>query len=713
MKGLSRPERLYQLEALGLLAEFPPVRARRREVELPVFLTSFVGRDEELSAVIELFDQGARLVTLTGPGGIGKSRLAAVAAARLDAFYTDGVRYVDLSNETDPDRVPAAIAEEIGVPRETNHPPLEVLIDHLAPLETLLLLDGYERVVESAMSIATLLGRCPGLCLLITSRVALRIGAEREFRVEALGSADEDAAFGQVAEAPAVRLFVDRVRLARSAFELTPDNAGVIRDMVARMDGNPLAIELAAARARLLPPEAIAERLGTMLDLGSTSPELPTRQRSLRATIEWSHGLLAEPDQRLFRRLGVFTGGWSLEAAEAVVGDDAPDVFLGLETLAAQSMITVEPEGRMSMGTAMRDFACEQLAVMGDAEETRLRHAEFYEGLVVDSEPLLRGTRQRETVMLLTREWHNLRSAAEWALQTGRFQMAGSLYVRTWIVAWQGDNWRDARTYTKGFMGITDQLDESLRARALFVAAGTYMEIGEAETALTYARPAVELAQHIGDKETEAWARLMIAGSALAIDLLSTEGREQINRAVDLARSIDDPFVLGYAMSFQAAMLTVDGDPEAGFRNHTEVLAIAQDLDNVPLMSQSLAQAAFAHMRAGKLGAARQSLEAAAENLDRLRSMEGLALLLDATSLLAFFEQDMVRAVTALGAADATRAKVGLVRWALVAALLESAGVAAEAENPDLAEARLAGSQMAPHDAIAFALEPHHELAAT
>jgi hypothetical protein len=376
-------------------------------------------------------------------------------------------------------------------------------------------------------------------------------------------------------------------------------------------------------------------------------------------------------------------------------------------------MIMVEPEGRMSMGTAMRDFACEQLVAMGDEDETRLRHAKYYEGLVVESEPLLRGTRQRETVAMLSREWHNLRSAAEWALQTGRVQMAGSLYVRTWIVAWQGDNWRDARTYTKEFMEITDQLDETLRARALFVAAGTFMEMGEAETALGYARPAIDLAHSIGDRDTEAWARLMFAGSALALDLSSAEGREHIDLAVELARSIDDPFVLGYAMSFQAAMLVVDGDPEAGFRNHTEVLAIAQALDNVPLRCQSLAQAAFAHMRAGKLGSARASLEAAAEYLDRLRSLEGLALLLDATSLLAFLEQDTVRAVTALGAADATRAKVGLVRWALVAALLESAGVAAEAENPDLAEARRAGSVMAPHDAIAYALEPHHELAAT
>ncbi len=588
--------------------------------------------------------------------------------------------------------MPAAIAEKIGIPAEPDHDPLEVLINQLAEMEMLLVLDGFERVAGAAVSIATVLGRCPKLCLLVTSRGSLRIGAEREFRVDPLGWAATGADFDQVAASAAVQLFLDRARLVRPDFELTPENAHVIRELVERLDGCPLAIELAAARARLLPPEDILDRLEAVLDLSTSSPDLPTRQRSLRATIEWSHGLLNEADQRLFRRLGVFVDGWSLEAAEAVAGDSAPDVFLGLETLVGQSMISVESAGRMAMGTAMREFALEKLHASGDEEETRLRHAEHYDRVVVESEPLLRGRKQRETVAKLSRDWRNLRTAADWAMNTDRVQLAGSLYVRTWIVAWQGDNWNNVKADTARLMAVSDRLDDVLRARALFVAAGTLMEMGEPEPAIAYGRPAVELASRIGDQETEAWARLMIAGSILFEDTFSQEARTHISKAVELAESIDDPFVLGYASSFQAAMLTVDGDIELALQIHARVLTIALELDNVSLIVQTYCQAALTHLAAGDRGRAREVLEAAAEYLDRLRSLEGLALFLDSVSWLAFTEEDPVRAMTALGAANATRARVGLVRWALVAILLESAGMAAEAETPELAEARRVGA---------------------
>jgi predicted ATPase/class 3 adenylate cyclase len=711
MKGLTRPERLYQLEHAGLATDFPPVRARRREAELPVLLTSFVGRQDDLAGVIELFDEGARLVTLTGPGGIGKSRLAIAAAARLDPGYAEGVRFVDLSNETDPDRVPTAIAERIGVPPDAGRPALDILVEHLASLDILLVLDGFERVVASAVSIANLLSRCPKLRLLVTSRVGLRIGGERELMVGPLDWGGPDGAPGPGVEAPAVHLFVDRARLARPDLELTRSEMAVIRDLVERLEGSPLAIELAAARARLLPPQAILDRLGGILDLATTSPDLPTRQRSLRATIEWSHSLLSESDQQLFRRLGVFVEGWALDAAEAVAGDAAPDVFLGLENLAAQSMIRVDQGGRMGMGSAMREFALERLLAAGDEEEARLRHAEHFERLVVENEPLLRGPRQRETVAMLSREWRNLRTAAQWALEKGRVDLAGSLYVRTWIVAWQGDNWADSVFYTKELMASADRLDETLRAKALFVAAGTNMEMGESEAAISYARAAVELAMRTGDKDTEAWARLMIAGSAQQINPADVEAKSQITRAVELAESIDDPFVLGYALSFQAAMATMEGDLETGLANHRRVLQIARELENVPMMTQTYAQVAMTHLAAGEPAAAREVLEAAFENLERLRSLEGLAVYLDTVAWLAFAEGDEVRAMTALGAANATRERVGLVRWALIASLLEAAGVAAEAGTPELSEARLAGSAMAPHDAIAYALQSHHELA--
>jgi predicted ATPase/class 3 adenylate cyclase len=711
MKGLSRNEKLYQLQSPELDQDFPPVRARRREVDLPVPATSLIGRDHDIDAVVAVFDQGARLVTLTGAGGIGKSRLAAAVAGRLAARFPDGVGYVDLSNETDPDRVTKTIAEQLGVAGDPSHPALEALIDHYAALEALLVLDGFERVAEAAIDVSELVVKCPDLQILVTSRAALRLGAEREIRVDPLQVPSSEADFAAISDYPAVQLFIERARAVRPDLELSSSNASVIRDLVVRMEGYPLSIELAAARARLLPPEAILASLGDVLDLASTSPDLPTRQQSLRATIEWSHGLLSEPDQALLRRLSVFVDGWTLEAAEAVAGGDAPDVFLGLETLAAQSMITVDPEGRMSMGTAMREFAAEILAAAGDEEATRLRHAEHYESVIVTAYPLMRGPRQRETINTLSHDWANFRTAADWALATDRIELATSLYTNCWILAWQGDHWLDTDRYTEEFVAISHRLDDHLRARLLFVTAGFRMERGDGPTAISYARPAIEVSIQAGDRETEAWSRLMLAGALLLVDVSDPEPRQRIAEAVDLARSLDDPFVLGYSLSFQAAMSTLDGDLAAGLAHHLEVLDIAKRLDIVSLLTQTYSQVAMTHLVAGEVGRARDALEEAAENLDRLRSLESLAVFLDAVSWLAFSENDPVRAMTALGAANAARSRVGLVRWALIAELLDAAGVAAETDQPELAEARRAGGEMSPKDAIVYALQPHHELA--
>lgn len=714
MKGLSRNERLYQLEGPDLKGDFPPVRARRHEVDLPSPSTSFIDREEDVATVERLLlEEGARVVTLTGAGGIGKSRLALAVAAQVAAEFADGIGYVDVSNETMPDRVFISIAEQLGVAGDPSHPALDALIDHLADLDVLIVLDGFERVSAAAIDLADLLTKCPDLRVLVTSRAALRIGAEREIRVPPLEVPVGGSGFEAISASPAVRLFVERARAVRPDLQLDASNAAVVCDLVARLEGYPLSIELASAQARLLPPEAILKRLGGVLDLATTSPELPTRQQSLRATIEWSHGLLSEPDQALFRRLGVFVDGWSLEAAEAVAGGDEPDVFLGLETLAAQSMITVDPDGRMSMGTAMREFAVERLEAGGDEEETRLRHAEHFDSVAASSEPLLRGPRQREIINALSKDWRNFRAAAEWALETDRIALAGSLYTGSWILAWQGDHWNDTDKYTSKFVGAIDGLDEQLQARILFVASGFRMETGDGSSAISYARPAIELAVKVGDRDTEAWSRLMLAGSLLFGDASAPEPREQIAKAVALARSLGDPFVLGYALSFQAAMSTLDGDLATGLDNHMEVLDIAKRLEIVPLICQTYSQVAMTHLTAGDIGPARTALEAAAEYADRLRSMESLAVLLDGVSWLAFAEGDQVRAMTALGAANAARSRVGLVRWALIAGMLDAAGVAAEAEHPALADARRAGGEMSPQDAIAYALQPHHELAAT
>jgi len=713
MRGLSRQERLYQIVVPGLPADFPPLRARRREVELPVSLTSLIGREDDIEAVIRLLRGGSRLITLTGPGGIGKSRVAIAVAERLDPDYADGVSYVDVSNETDPARVAVTVAENIGVVSDPHQTAFEALVAHLSPLHLLLVIDGFEPVIVAAAQIAEVLAKCPRLQILVTSRAALRIGAEREHRVDPLPVAHAGEPVDRIAASPAVRLFVERARTVRPDLDVTGDNAKVVRDLVATLEGNPLSIELAAARARLLTAGAILERLENVLDLGTSSPELPMRQRSLRATIEWSHGLLDPADQKLLRRLGVFVDGWTIEAAESVAGEDETDAFLGLENLVAQSLVRVEVDGRMSMGTALREFAVEQLGAAGDEDETRLRHALFFADLAEASEPLMRGPRQRDMVTELSRDWGNFRSAADWALRQDQVALAGRLYVNTWILSWQGDNWSESISYTRRLVDVFDRLDEPTRAKALFVAAGTFMEIGDGETAITYARPAVEVSRRLGDRATEAWSRLILAGSTLFGDMSDPEARDQIDRALELARAIDDPFLLAYGLSFKGAIATLDGDMAAGLASHRESLTLARQLDNLTLTTQALSQQAMTHLAAGAANEARAALEEGAEYVDDLRSLEVLAVFLDAVAWLAFVEGDQVRAMTALGAANATRSRVGAVRWALLAALLDATGLAAEAEHPALAEARRAGGEMSPKDAIALAMQPHHELAAT
>jgi predicted ATPase len=711
MKGLTRSERLYQLEAQGIESEFPPARARRREVELPIPATSLIGRADEIDSIIRLLEEGARLVSLTGEGGIGKSRLALAVAARIGSRFPDGAGYVDLSNETGPERMAAGIAEQLGVAGDPGGKAVEALVDHFEPLRSMLILDGFDRVLAAAPQLADLLNRCPDLSVLVTSRSTLRIGAEREFRVGPLALPPETGGYDSIAASPAVELFIERARAVRPECDLTIDNAGTVRDLVFRLEGSPLAIELAAARARLLPPEAILESLRGVLDLASASPDLPSRQRSLRATIEWSHGLLSTGDQQLLRRLGVFVDGWTLDAAESVAGEDAPDVFLGLENLAAQSLISVDSGGRMSMASAMREFAAEQLASSGDEEETRLRHAEHFDAVVADAYPLMRGPKQREMITTLSRDWPNIRTASGWALQADRIEMAARLYFNSWILVWQGDFWLDSDAYSSEFSEVSDRLDDQLRAEILFVTSGFRMERGDWEGAITPARAAIELAQEVGDREIEGWARLMLAGSVQFRDAGSLEAGQNIFEAVALARSLDDPFLLGYSLSFQGAMATLQGDMATALSSHEEALGIARRLDIVSLMTQTFSQAAMTYLTEGQIEAARAKLEEGAEVLDRVRSYEALAVFLDAVAWLAFAESDPVRAMTALGAANAARAKVGLVRWDLLASLLEAAGVAAETEQPALAEARRAGGEMTPRDAIVFALQRHHELA--
>jgi predicted ATPase/class 3 adenylate cyclase len=421
LRDLAEPEQVYQAAVWGLPADFPPLRlADGHPTNLPAPLTSFLGRERELDDVARLMER-ARLVTLTGPGGTGKTRLALAVAERLRGQYPDGVWFVDLSPLSDPALVATSIGQALGLRDSGSRPPADVVTGYLRDKRLLLVLDNFEQVVEAAPLVRELLAGSPGLVVLVTSRMPLRLSGEREFPVPPLPLPEATVTDGAaLAEVPSVALFVERAQDVKPDFALTPDNAEAVADICGRLDGLPLAIELAASRVRVLPPQALLARLDHRLQvLTGGSRDLPRRHQTLRDTIAWSHDLLTPDEQALFRRLAVFAGGCTLEAAEAICNADLTlDVLDGIASLVEKSLLREAdgPEGepRLTMFDTIREFALERLAESSEDAELRRRHARYYLGIAQGALRLHGGPEQATWLARLETDQDNLRAALAW-----------------------------------------------------------------------------------------------------------------------------------------------------------------------------------------------------------------------------------------------------------------------------------------------------------
>jgi predicted ATPase/class 3 adenylate cyclase len=547
LRGLTDPERLHQLVVEGLESDFPPLRTLdARPSNLPQQLTSFVGREAEITEVERLLGQ-TRLLTLTGPGGSGKSRLALRVAADLLPQYRDGSCFVDLAPVTDPALVPAAVANALGVQETAGRPILDEVKDHLRHRELLQVVDNFEQVAEAGPVIEELLVAAPKLRTMVTSRVVLSLRGEQEYAVPPLHVPDPERLpqdLSALTAVEAVRLFTERARTVRPAFQLTDENARAVAEITARLDGLPLAIELAATRTKVLSPSQLLPRLQQRLALlTSGGRTLPDRQRTLRATIAWSHDLLEPVERRLFARLSVFTGGWTFESAEAVcdpeeLGVDALD---GLTSLVDKSLIRrVEPPGlpaRFSMLETIREFGLEQLEATGDLEPVRRRHAEHYLGLAEEAEPHLTGEDQGEWLDRCDQEHANLRAALRWAVETGDAGRAQGAAGALWRF------WQQRGHLTEGRRWLEEVL-----------------------------------AMPSGQAPTEARAKALAGAGGIAWWSDQDASRALYGEALAIARGLGDPAPLAEALYNQAFVVAAEQDTEAAARLLDESLELFRQL---------------------------------------------------------------------------------------------------------------------------------------
>ena len=686
LKDLQQPEHLYQLVLPDLPADFPPLKTLdRARHNLPIQPTPLIGREEAIGALTELLARDdVRLVTLTGPGGIGKTRLALQVAANLVGQFADGAYLVALGTITDPEQVARAIAQTLGLREAGSTSAEESLNGYLADKRVLLLLDNFEQVVGAAPLLARLLASYAGLKLLVTSRISLRLRGEQTYVVSALGlptHRTRGSAAGLHAPPPdletisqysEVALFIERARAGARDFQVTMANAPAIAEICAQLDGLPLAIELAAARIKLVPPQALLARLSSRLKVLTGGPrDLPERQQTLRNAIAWSFDLLAPDEQVLFRRLAIFEGGCALEVAEAicVAPAGAPalgvDLFDGLGSLVDKSLVRQEGgdetgEPRFRMLETIREYGLEQLAASGEALALQRAHLNWSLGLAEQAALEVRGPQERVELDWLEREHDNLRAALRWAREQGDatlgLRLAGALgyfwFARGYL--------SEGREWLEGLLQLADSVDvpAATRAKALYAAGDLTLWQGDYDQATTRLEQCLAVAQTAGAPDIAASAlnRLGIVAHQRG-DLAAAEARWEESAA--LARELGDLRLLTPPLNNLGEAAHYRGDLVQAKALYEEALAAGRqigdtaflgvaiaNLGNVARLQGDFVRAGALVREALRLESARGDPRVIAEQLECVARVDGAA-------------GSAVRAARLLGAAAAARDALG------------------------------------------------------
>jgi predicted ATPase/class 3 adenylate cyclase len=620
LKDLPQPERLYQLG----LGEFPPLRTLVH-TNLPVPATTLLGRERELAEVADqLLRDDVRLMTLTGPGGTGKTRLALQGATSLTEHFPDGVRWVGLAPLRDPALVLLEVARVLEI-NQSGREPSELLPEALAGKRLLLLLDNAEHLLPGAVGAFTLLRDIGGPKLLVTSRERLRLAGEHVYQVPSLG------------EAAGVALFTAHARALNLSFQPGP----TVSKLCARLDNLPLGIELAAARTVALSPEQILERISEQLDLLRAGRDADPRHQTLRSTIEWSYRMLTPDEQRLFARLAVFAGGATLEATEQVCRAELDT----LATLVDKSLVRKSGE-RFWMLETIREFALEQLESTEDASRTRHGHAVFYDHLATEAGLGMRGGQIGSWLERLAQELPNLRSAMAFSLAGG--EPSAALRISASVVQfWAGRAASEGRDWINRSL-VTGAGTRSERSTGFYHAGRLAFMQGDADQALALFRDAIDSAASSGDDETLA-AALGWCGSVLSMQGRKPEAIVMMRRCQALAATLADPWARSEALAQVAAILSRLGDFDEADKLNLEVLTIERALDHRPMIAVILSRLGYRAMEDDAYSQAQTLLEESLGIARELRDATLMAFALGNLGLLALLRERYREAVVLFG----------------------------------------------------------------
>jgi predicted ATPase/class 3 adenylate cyclase len=614
LKDLPRAEHIFQLVATDLPVDFPALRSLDAfPNNLPVELTSFIGREHELAELGTLLS-ATRLLTLTGSGGTGKTRLALRLASSQLESYADGAWFIELASLADPTLLTQTVAGALGLQEEQGRAMLDVLLDYLRPRIMLLILDNCEHMIESCARLADgMLRAAPGLEVLATSRESLGIAGETAFRVPSLPLPDAHGAenLDRIAGNDCVRLFVDRASAADPRFQLTEKNAGAVAQICLRLDGIPLAIELAAARITVFSPDQIAARLDDRFRLltGGSRTALE-RHQTLAALIDWSHDLLSEVERIVLRRLSVFAGGWSLDAAEAISGDAAGgDVVESLARLVEKSLVMVDvssesTEARYRLLETIRQYARDKLLASGESELIRDLHLSHYTRFVEAAEHHLRSSDQLAWLDRLEVEHDNIRAALAWSLESGKAESALRLAGGTWYF-WElrGRYWSEGEKWLSEALALSAgaHVPTALRAKALFGAGRLHFAVRLDPESRPIVEESLRSWRELGDK----WWIAAALGEAGFMQLFEDPqtALARLEEAVALAREVDDRWPLALCLIRLAGSSWLAG-VAASRRMREEALTVARSVGDRNVLSEGLQRLAFLYLIEGDLPAA-------------------------------------------------------------------------------------------------------------